>query len=382
MRSFAILVPFGVLALAAGCSGSFTEIGQGSGRGGMGAAGQVSGGSGGLGTGGTTDAGGSGARAGKGGGSGAGGSPATGGGSGESGAPGEGGGSGKAGGSGTGGGNSGTGGASGKGGSPGTGGNSGMSGYEPCSAKDCGAECTPCDPNDPTCVHDDLVRRCDSDGACSAAQTICPSPGTCTTSKDCTVTGVLTVTPCPDGSSAQTRYECIDGQCSYVFPGCPGACRTDAECPLSEAPCQLCSDGSSACPYAHCDNGMCDSGIETCPSSGPCEGKSCGDACALPCTGGPGDCVQPVAYCDATLVCRGGSAPVCPAATCTSNDDCGAGHVCVEQIGGPARSTNDFECALQDPCGSSDPCACIHDEGTCTWMTGSPGHCVCDNGIR
>jgi hypothetical protein len=61
---------------------------------------------------------------------------------------------------------------------------------------------------------------------------------------------------------------------------------------------------------------------------------------------------------------------------------CAAGTTCVYQSGG-AGGPGGFHCATQDPCGSSNPCACIVGEGTCSVIFDSAaGYCACDNGIR
>lgn len=342
MRAFNLALPFGVLTFAAGCSGSFTEIGQGTGNGGMGAAAGMAGlgssGSAGLGTGGSGASAGMAASGGSGADAGNGGSGAKAGKGGKGGAGGKGGnGAGGSSGNGVTGGSTSSGGLGATGGGSGNGGSGGMGGYYPCAGKSCGNECTLCDPNDATCVNDNLVRRCDPSGSCSADKVICPSPGTCSTSSDCLITGELTVTPCPDGTGAPTQYECIEGQCSYVFPGC-----------LSHDSCQ---------------NG------------------ACGDPCAAPCTGGPGNCVAPAAYCDANLTCQIGSAPVCPVTACTSDTDCATGYICVDQIGGAGNPAG-RQCARQLACPSVAPCSCIQNEGTCTYVDGTPSYCQCDNGIR
>lgn len=354
MRLFDNVVPFAVVAFVAGCGGDFTVLGE-TGSGGKGGTGGTAGTS----TSGTAGAGtagidsGSGATAGmnaSGGTGGKRGNGGTGGGSGDTGGSSETGGkggSGGVGGSGAGGssgmtargGSGGVGAGAGMGGSGGTSGSGGMSGYDPCAAKSCGEECSLCDPSSGSCSASALVTRCDADGSCSANETICPGTTACSSPSDCQFSGQLTVTPCPDGSTEPTEYTCVGEVCSTVFPACPM------------------------------------------PSSS-CAGKSCGDSCQAPCTGGPGNCAAPIAYCDANLTCRIGSQPpTCGVTPCQTDDDCGAGHVCVNQIGG-AGNPGGFQCAVQDPCGSSDPCACIHDEGTCTWTQGSPGYCQCDNGIR
>lgn len=58
-----------------------------------------------------------------------------------------------------------------------------------------------------------------------------------------------------------------------------------------------------------------------------------------------------------------------------------APQICIYQSGGPGGGR--FVCATQNPCGAAGACACIVGQGTCGSMLegGSPGYCVCDNGL-
>ena len=38
--------------------------------------------------------------------------------------------------------------------------------YDPCGDKLCGQQCTICDPEDPDCVEDDVLRGCSIEGFC------------------------------------------------------------------------------------------------------------------------------------------------------------------------------------------------------------------------
>ena len=199
--------------------------------------------------------------------------------------------------------------------------------------------------------------------------------------------------------------------------GTAGAmCQVDTDCPVSKAACQLCDDGSSACPWAKCDGGTCTAGIDHCPApADPCAGKSCGDTCTT-CTGSE-PCLAVIMFCDANLSCTA-TQPQCGGTMCTTDMDCAtdvcvtcpnapstscapqacvqgqctanctspcgacaAGTTCVYQIGGPA-DPGGYRCAMQNPCGSALRCACIVGEGTCTDAGTTPDYCQCDNGIR
>jgi hypothetical protein len=58
-----------------------------------------------------------------------------------------------------------------------------------------------------------------------------------------------------------------------------------------------------------------------------------------------------------------------------------APEICIYQAGGPGPAR--FVCATQNPCRAAGACSCIVDQGTCGFMLegGSPGYCVCDNGL-
>jgi hypothetical protein len=68
------------------------------------------------------------------------------------------------------------------------------------------------------------------------------------------------------------------------------------------------------------------------------------------------------------------------------SDECSAcmpqGQICIYQVGGPGPAR--FLCATQLPCGAAGACACIVDQGTCTFVPddgGTSGMCQCDNGL-
>lgn len=45
-----------------------------------------------------------------------------------------------------------------------------------------------------------------------------------------------------------------------------GQCQTIADCPQLEVPCQICTDGSSACPVIDCIKGQCQATLNHCPA--------------------------------------------------------------------------------------------------------------------
>jgi hypothetical protein len=48
--------------------------------------------------------------------------------------------------------------------------------YEPCEGKACGAPCTLCAPNDPSCAETSVLKFCDEQGSCGAKQPVCQGP--------------------------------------------------------------------------------------------------------------------------------------------------------------------------------------------------------------
>jgi hypothetical protein len=395
MRRFIPYASTALMLLAAGCGG-FTTLGDGVGTGGTAnASGMGVGDNGGdTTTGGTTSTGGSGDQ---------GGTTSTGG-------------------SGNQGGTTSTGGSGNQGGTGATGGTgtAGSGGtYNPCASAACGSTCTLCDPNDPTCVDDQLVRYCGGDG-CSLNFPSCIT-AECTTAKECATPASCQL--CADGSAACPTSDCVNGKCVTTFPTCPTPeCMSDGECPISKAPCQLCPDGSTACPWARCTDGKCTSGIDTCDDSDPCKGKSCGDLCST-CPAGA-TCNGLALFCDENLNCQVNQ-PLCTAPQCkqdadcatevcgqcagsndcasqvcvdgrcqfscpTPQDPCGgcpSAELCVEQLGGPATTSSaDYHCAKAPPCpvaAGASQCLCVQGEGSCKQATDSGGtYCQCDNGIR
>ena len=219
-------------------------------------------------------------------------------------------------------GSSGTGGASGASGNGGsTAGGGGSGGYQPCAGLPCGAQCSVCDPNDKTCVSDAAIHYCSTNGECAIAYPNCGAPGKCSSDSECAVdTGPCQI--CTDGSYACPRAQCVGGQCVASFPGCPGGgCKTDAECPAIRAPCQQCADGSVSCPYSKCVNGSCVSGFPGCSGYQPCAGKACGASCSQ-CDPKDPMCAETAVlkYCDASGACTA-TPPNC-GGQCKTRTDC------------------------------------------------------------
>jgi hypothetical protein len=98
-------------------------------------------------------------------------------------------------------------------------------------------------------------------------------------------------------------------------------CVTASDCPLPGAPCELCADGSTACPVASCVDGVCQYRPATCPDacaagltwcslSGHCVNAACLSCCQFGTS-----CVSAADCGQACVTCPNGS-PVCAAAQC------------------------------------------------------------------
>ncbi len=92
---------------------------------------------------------------------------------------------------------------------------SGCSGWDPCTGKACGADCTLCDPKDPTCVEPAVVNQCDAAGRCQPGTAACPGGGgACTSAMDCPQIEICR--PCPSGDCA--NIDCVRGSCGFTCP--------------------------------------------------------------------------------------------------------------------------------------------------------------------
>lgn len=243
-----------------------------------------------------------------------------------------------------------------KGGSAGTGGgNTGGSGntggWDPCSGKPCGAECTLCDPKDPTCAETAVIKVCDAKGSCGQSNPECGPAPSCQADSDCPALGAP-CQQCPDGSVACPWSKCENGACVSGYDSCQGQmCQDDGDCPAILAPCQACPDGSFACPWTKCENGQCTGGFDGCKGYEPCAGKACGDACTV-CPPNDPTCNETAVlkFCDPAGQC----APTYPVCKPT-----------------PGQCKSDAECPGIDickPCPDGKSCAqtaCVN--GTCGW---------------
>src|SRR5689334_22994305 len=97
----------------------------------------------------------------------------------------------------------------------------------------------------------------------------------------CAVPAVCQV--CPDGTYSCAKADCIDGKCQTVFEPCGGGgvgggpgveCVANTDCVQAGAPCQVCPDGSTACPKVECIGGKCVGSFPGC-GGGACDPALC-----------------------------------------------------------------------------------------------------------
>jgi hypothetical protein len=70
------------------------------------------------------------------------------------------------------------------------------------------------------------------------------------------------------GQLQETYDDCVKIHAPCSDPG--PQCKSDAECPAPAGPCQVCADGSTACPVGVCTNGQCSVQVPACgPDCGP-----------------------------------------------------------------------------------------------------------------
>jgi hypothetical protein len=263
----------------------------------------------------------------------------------------------------------------------------GGTGYEPCANKPCGATCTMCAPGDASCGETAVVKYCDQNGGCGSAFPVCDQPSQCTSDADCAVSlGPCEL--CRDGSYACPRSYCEAGRCVGTYPTCPvGNCVSDNDCPQVGAPCQVCPDGSAACPGSQCINGLCASSFPGCGGYDPCAGLACGDYCS-PCPPDDPTCVAVavVTYCNAAGRCDTTPPNCSPPSGCTTKNDCPQVEACVPC---GANTCAELEC-LQNKCVFTCPaqtapeCAsardCISDASCLVCADGSCATTECVNG--
>jgi hypothetical protein len=259
----------------------------------------------------------------------------------------------------------------------GTGGAGGGGTVEPCAGKSCGSECG---------LANDTLGYCANDGSCNLAYPVCDPGPTCTVDGDCAVDLVCQV--CSDGSYACPYAKCDEGQCVAAYDSCGGqTCSTNDDCPVSSAPCQQCPDGSVQCPTSECVNGVCAGGLPGCGGFDPCDGKACGDACSQ-CPPDDPTCTETsvLKYCDSSGQC-GAAYPVCGNA-CSVNTDCPAIELCKPcadgscaeitcqngQCGWECPAPTNPECTVATDCAAIELCN-VCANGSCAEIDCVNGQC-------
>src|SRR5262245_24536670 len=102
-------------------------------------------------------------------------------------------------------------------------GSGGGMGYEPCANKPCGATCFDCGGMPCTDLSVLVAQYCDQQGNCGQAYPVCNDPGQCVTDADCGMDVALAPCEvCPDGTYACPQVYCAMGQCVGSFPACQG----------------------------------------------------------------------------------------------------------------------------------------------------------------
>jgi hypothetical protein len=140
---------------------------------------------------------------------------------------------------------------------------------------------------------------------------------------------------CPEG------YVCVDdpnddcdpnaggADCGGICePETSGGCTTDRDCPPLRAPCSVCSDGSSACPYSVCENGQCNVVLAPCPTPLTCGEDGAGCPPGYVCVEVPDERCDPTTGISCSGTCVRDEMP----RPCGSfaGDSCPEGYVCID----------------------------------------------------
>ena len=189
----------------------------------------------------------------------------------------------------------------------------------------------------------------DPTATCDAA-TGMACAGICVLGNDLPGCGDISAEPCPAG------YACADDPADDCEAGppadCPGVCRPvalgecadDASCPVMDAPCAVCADGSLSCPQSHCIDGACTVDFK------PCSGRpTCGGIAGLSCQPGfqcvddpADDCTPERGDADCTGLCVPDAKP--PACGGIAGTPCPPGFECVDDQSDMCVAENGADC--------------------------------------
>ncbi len=272
-----------------------------------------------------------------------------------------------------------------------------------------------------------LITGCGGTGLSTGAQGIDQKDAHCAQHVDdttCSADGANECTWLAYGRSCAGSSPCISGVCQGPIKG-GGSITDGGACPPPSPACTGFTDETS-CVADTVDRCVWYALGRPCSETGPCVsgvcqqapppgcspdgggGSTSGSGCACPngavCVqkdGGPIACEEPVSSCmDGASACgclasSDGACAASPDVTglciCTTpaanGCNCGAGQVCVEQVGGtaiPAGSPPNLLCVTPTTACQGGPswCGCIAGQGRCAPSTSGPAQCTCDNGIR
>ena len=252
----------------------------------------------------------------------------------------------------------------------------------------CGGENGTTCPDGLVCVGADGTScRPDANGdGCAGVCVPAPPPG-CRTADDCVAPD--SCAPCPDGSTACPKSQCLDGVCLLEPPVCGrGECTSDADCAVIQV-CRTCPDGAYACPQAQCRNGTCDALYPGCPAPAGCGGIA-GVPCPMgyTCVDRPDGCDPESSGQDCAGVCQREDGP----RTCggASGAACPEGYECVAGLNGCPPGAADCPgicrpkpspmCASDADCPAlGAPCRlCVDGTSACPRSFCSDGQCRID----
>ena len=195
------------------------------------------------------------------------------------------------------------------------------------------------------------------------------SGGQCTSTANCPQPGAPCQV-CADGTTACPSVDCVGGKCVGSFPTCSvGAkCTSAGACAVPQI-CKVCSDGSASCATGGCVNGQCVTTFPACPGGGQCKMDSdcpvppvacqpCPDGSCAPastaCVGG---------QCSTTIqACAGGGTPkwfaTCGPPVCQANPPPSGLPPCTttEKVGAPC-TTAGMQCDTGGGCAGPLQCA-------------------------
>lgn len=136
---------------------------------------------------------------------------------------------------------------------------------DPCAGRSCGDACSTCT----TEACPAVMEFCSAEGKCSTEQPVCKA--TCKSDEDCPASDAL-CTSCADGTILCPQPICNDGVCGQTTPKCETIeCSAASDCTTSA--CTSCADGTILCPESLCTDGFCsEKPAPSCPGE-KCDGQ-------------------------------------------------------------------------------------------------------------